>query len=394
MSKAIALHTRLRPRLAVEPVVLALVVVGGVGAYAFRNEASSAAKPREASPPHVAMALGYADAVPRLTTLAPPQVRQALLQAVAFQLPPVTLADSFQSALKPMTASVSRSAPLLDREIVPKRAPVPAVVVQPAAIAPVQAPPVSAATLPPAAFPTAATPPAAPQPVLEPVEVAAAPGVAAPVEVTAPLTLAEPAEVAAPVVQLDPAVPEPVAETQLAAVLPSAVAVPGAARRDAVLDLVVPAPELPAALPVQLPTPAPAALALANPAAKAPAAKPAPRAPLAKASPARIKRAALIGPQIPSRYKLVDGGVESQIGVQFYDQALGKVPLRVLGSGVPSLRLGDLLDLLKDRMDPARYETLSSSGAAEEFVSLQQLRDAGIPVRYDAARDQLKLGEE
>jgi hypothetical protein len=103
---------------------------------------------------------------------------------------------------------------------------------------------------------------------------------------------------------------------------------------------------------------------------------------------------ALAGPQIPSRYRLVEGGVETSIGVQMYGERLGAVPLRVLGNGVPSLQLGDLLGLIRTRLAPGQYERLSASAAAEEYVSLEVLRKAGIPVRYDAARDELKLGEE
>jgi hypothetical protein len=86
--------------------------------------------------------------------------------------------------------------------------------------------------------------------------------------------------------------------------------------------------------------------------------------------------------------------VETRIGVQMYGERLGAVPLRVLGSGVPTLRLGDLLGLVQTRLAPGQYERLAASAAAGEFVSLDTLRKAGIPVRYDAARDELKLGED
>ena len=412
MLKAKSSTARLRSRFAIEPVMLALVVAGGVGAYAFRNDPSTAAKPRELPAGQVALAVNYAKDAPAQAGFAriePARAEQALLQAAAFKPLP---ADTFQAAFKPMTAASETRKPLLAFAAPvaePERAAAAPVVAAPS-IVPVEAPALTQSVVP--AEPTSAAvrvealAPPAPAiqfvsiPVVEAVPVTAAADTAtalAPIEV-APVSQGLVAKIES----------KPDSGTSLTA------AVPAKPKRPMTLALdrtgkaaLVPAPK---ATPVATATPRSAAPQLAMPAAlpavkakpAAPAAKPAQalavqpltKPALGKATAARGKGPAVFGPQIPSRYKLVEGGVETQIGVQLYGERLGGVPLRVLGSGVPSLKLGDLLGLLKNRMALANYEALASSGAAEEFVSLDTLRKAGIAVRYDAARDELRLGEE
>jgi hypothetical protein len=69
------------------------------------------------------------------------------------------------------------------------------------------------------------------------------------------------------------------------------------------------------------------------------------------------------------------------------------VPLRVGSANLIAVRLGDLLELVAGRMDPAVHARLVASRHAEEYVSFATLRDAGIDLRYDAANDRLILGE-
>ena len=49
------------------------------------------------------------------------------------------------------------------------------------------------------------------------------------------------------------------------------------------------------------------------------------------------------------------------------------------------MRLGDLLDAFEPVMDRAEFERLSHSPDTAALVTLATLRDAGIPVSYDAA---------
>ena len=56
-----------------------------------------------------------------------------------------------------------------------------------------------------------------------------------------------------------------------------------------------------------------------------------------------------------------------------------------------AVRLGSLLDLLKDRFPPDQFESMARSPAADAFVPIERLSDAGIPIAYDAVYDELEI---
>jgi hypothetical protein len=93
------------------------------------------------------------------------------------------------------------------------------------------------------------------------------------------------------------------------------------------------------------------------------------------------------------QYQQTGHGIEFSIPAVLFGEVVGKVPLRVGGANLISVRLGDLLGLVRGRMDPAAFERLSGSRQAEDYVSFSTLRDAGIDLQYDAAKDRLILGE-
>jgi hypothetical protein len=96
----------------------------------------------------------------------------------------------------------------------------------------------------------------------------------------------------------------------------------------------------------------------------------------------------------PARqYRQTGHGIEFTIPAVLFGEVVGKVPLRVAGANLVSVRLGDLLELVRGRMDPAAFARLSGSRQTQEYVGFSTLRDAGIDLRYDAARDRLILGE-
>lgn len=426
MQKSISLGSGFDPRRALVPAALSLVVAGAAGAYAFGNDPGDAMPPRQLALQPASVAVSYAPD-PSLNNgfaaISPPQAAQALQQVAALTVDPAPASQSFASAFAPMTVARVKRQPVvaLHRDEAPPPVAEPAPKAEPnppakpqAAPPPVAAEPAQAeAVVVPAAAPVAdpvplaqaEAPPLAqaePVPQAEPQPVAAVAPVPEPTAAPRP----EPASLAAsePEPEPEPAPPPVKQETELAvAAVP---AVPGAAAApvDPTPAKLVTEPASQAPVPLsatasastRLVTPAatPALTApAAAPKALAPTASPKPVASLAKAT-ARGKVKPLAGPQIPSRYKLVEGGVETRIGVQMYGERLGAVPLRVLGNGVPSLQLGDLLALVRSRLAPEQFERLSGSAAADEYVSLETLRKAGIPVRYDAARDELKLGEE
>lgn len=422
MQKSISLGTRWNPQVVAQPAIVALVVVGAAGAYALQYEPGKSGPLPEAATPQVAMAVSFAPEArveAQLASISPARAQQALDQVAALQSASEPFERSFAGAFAPLTEgkaarrsilALARSEPVPEQvaeAAAPIAAPEPVPAAQTPSPATVSADPAAAAApLPevaPAPVAMAAPPPA---PVAEPAaaSVEAVPTVAA-AHPAAPMPLPEqasetpaappalafamveaiPARVQPAVAAALPPEPEPAAAlaTPLPVAAPAAVlsaAAPAAVQQD------LASPAAPAVVRQSAPTSAPRAAPIT--------AKPKPSAALAKSVPSRSPALRLAGPQIPSRYRLVEGGVETRIGVQMYGERLGAVPLRVLGSGLPTLRLGDLLGLVQSRLTPGQYERLATSAAAEEFVSLDTLRKAGIPVRYDAARDELKLGED
>jgi hypothetical protein len=78
------------------------------------------------------------------------------------------------------------------------------------------------------------------------------------------------------------------------------------------------------------------------------------------------------------------------MAVRAGDQVLGQVEFQV-ANGQVSVRIGQVLDLFEGQMNSAEFARLQASGAALEFVSLDRLQDAGIPIDYNAAYDELTL---
>lgn len=394
MSKAVSLGALRRHRIAVEPMLLALVVAGGFGAYSFRNAINvPPARPVAAKVPHYAMAVSIRDEGRRPATLQPARAAAAVSEVAALTPPRTGESASFTSAFRPLTHTTAVRRNLLHLAAPAAQADngASAAVEEPASVAaPAPAPAIEVAPAVPVIAPVPVIPAAVPvpaAPVVEPAPIAAV----APVMVQAAAVVQE-----APALAIEPVLtPEPVPAqtTSLAVAAPT---VPAALAKGPTTDAGPVARSLVAPVLIAPAAPRPKSLAAARPAApKAAFVAPATQRPLTKVAPSRTKRAAVIaGPQIPSRYKLIDGGLETTIGAQLYGQPLGTIPLRITGSGQPALRLADLLALLKDRMDTARYERLAASSAAGEFVGFDTLRGAGIPVRYDATNDRLVLGEE
>ena len=63
-------------------------------------------------------------------------------------------------------------------------------------------------------------------------------------------------------------------------------------------------------------------------------------------------------------------------------------------SGRPRFNIGQVLDLFAPQIEPALFAQLRQSGAADEFVTLDRIRSAGIPLDYNAAYDELVLGPD
>lgn len=71
-------------------------------------------------------------------------------------------------------------------------------------------------------------------------------------------------------------------------------------------------------------------------------------------------------------------------------EVLGKVDFQV-ADGRVSVRIGQVLDLFRRRFDQTEFARLRASQAADQFVSLERVRAAGVPLAYDAVYDELVI---
>lgn len=122
--------------------------------------------------------------------------------------------------------------------------------------------------------------------------------------------------------------------------------------------------------------------ALARPAKVSPATRQAPATRLAKA-------------QSGARHYAVTGNrIDFSILVDAGGGAQGLVPVRISPDQNISLKLKDLLSLFEGDMEADHFSQLAASSAADEYVTFSQLRNAGIDLRYDAARDRITLAQK
>lgn len=71
--------------------------------------------------------------------------------------------------------------------------------------------------------------------------------------------------------------------------------------------------------------------------------------------------------------------------------AAGRVSLLIKDGENISVRLADLLGILQPRIEPELYDRLAGAQAAQSYVTFNDLRAAGIAVRFDD-RDRLLIG--
>lgn len=86
-------------------------------------------------------------------------------------------------------------------------------------------------------------------------------------------------------------------------------------------------------------------------------------------------------------YRVNGAAIEFDISVQLNGDLVGQVPLKTGADRNVLVQLAGLLALLQDRMDPQLHDWLGSAYSVNSHISFDQLRSAGIDVRYDAAND-------
>ena len=91
------------------------------------------------------------------------------------------------------------------------------------------------------------------------------------------------------------------------------------------------------------------------------------------------------------KYRLVGSSIEFQMPLAANGVPAGNLTLHISADQEISLQLKELVSLLHDLFDPQGLQQLNAAQAINEFVSFDQLRNSGIDIRYDAARDRLSL---
>ena len=90
--------------------------------------------------------------------------------------------------------------------------------------------------------------------------------------------------------------------------------------------------------------------------------------------------------------KLVGDVVFHRVVVTVAGSPARPLDVRIGADMKPSIKVGDLLVLVSDRMDPASANRFASAASADEYVSLAALRAAGFSVSYNAATDSISIG--
>lgn len=198
-----------------------------------------------------------------------------------------------------------------------------------------------------------------------------------------------------------PESPEPASSSALA----GSAAVAPAPGSKSVLELTesdtLPASAAPAEIAGKAPIETIADLETESLAAAQPLAEPMPAASgartLSPAEPAALGKAAPLPPPMTASAKPVMTEAPVAAYVQLFPtavvngQALGAVTMRDLGAQGMAVHLGALVGLLKLRMPQAEFDRLSTAAAADQFVTLDQLRAAGISAQYDARAGRLLI---
>lgn len=86
-----------------------------------------------------------------------------------------------------------------------------------------------------------------------------------------------------------------------------------------------------------------------------------------------------------------DLDIQSRLITRIDGEVAGKLEFKQTNQSL-AVRLGSIVELLRDRYDVSEFERISSSAASDVFVTMAQLRDAGIPITYDPVYDEFNVG--
>ena len=89
--------------------------------------------------------------------------------------------------------------------------------------------------------------------------------------------------------------------------------------------------------------------------------------------------------------KLVGDVVFHRVTVTVAGSTAKPLDVRIGADMKPSIRVGDLLGLVSDRMDPVSANRFATAASADEYVSLAALRASGFNVSYNAGTDSISI---
>jgi hypothetical protein len=88
---------------------------------------------------------------------------------------------------------------------------------------------------------------------------------------------------------------------------------------------------------------------------------------------------------------VVGDAVFHQVSVSIAGSEGKTIDVRIGTDMKPSIKVGDLLGLVSDRMDPDSAARFAAASSAGEYVSLATLRAAGFDVAYNAGADSISI---
>lgn len=211
-------------------------------------------------------------------------------------------------------------------------------------------------------------------------------------ELSAPMTriVSTPALAELPLPQ---PVEAPVAEM---AILPAPVAAPSAAPANLAASAAVQVSEVALSGEEALPAPAAAPLRLINPPELrgfdlARISGPLKTVPAGFARPAAKSAASGKVEGLGKKDTVVGDAVYHQVTVMVAGSDGKSVDVRIGADMKPSVKVGDLLGLVSDRMDPDSAARFAAASSAGDYVSLATLRSAGFDVSYNAGADSISI---
>jgi hypothetical protein len=113
----------------------------------------------------------------------------------------------------------------------------------------------------------------------------------------------------------------------------------------------------------------------------------APRLAKPAGKPAAASKVEILG----KKDRIVGDALFHQVAVSVAGSERKTIDVRIGADMKPSIKVGDLLALVSDRMDPDSAARFAAASSAGEFVSLATLRDAGFDVSYSAGTDSISI---